>query len=69
MHYSQLGEIVPPGVDGAGSCAGYPLLDTDGRGSDRYTVFAALSYDFSDRVRGSAEVGYSERQIFDPNTI
>ena len=66
MHYSQLGEIVPPGVDGSGSCAGYPLLDTDGRGSDRYTVFAALSYDFSDRVRGSAEVGYSERQIFDP---
>ena len=66
LHYTQLGEIVPPGVDGAGSCAGYPLLDTDGRGSDRYTVFAALSYDFSDRVRGSAEIGYSERQIYDP---
>ena len=42
LHYIQLGEIVPPGVDGAGSCAGYPLLDTDGRGSDRYTVFAAV---------------------------
>ena len=67
LHYTQLGEIVPAGVDGAGSCAGYPLLDTDGRGSDRYTVFAALSYDFSDSVRGSVEVGYSERQIFDPN--
>lgn len=66
MHYTQLGEIVPRGVDGAGTCAGYPLLDTDGRGSDRYTVFAALSYDFSDNVRGSAEIGYSERQIFDP---
>ena len=66
LHYTQLGEIVPPGVDGAGSCAGYPRLDTDGRGSDRYTVFAALSYDFSDRVSGSAEIGYSERQIFDP---
>ena len=67
QHYTQLGEIVPAGVDGAGSCAGYPLLDTDGRGSDRYTVFTALSYDFSDSVRGSAEIGYSERQIFDPN--
>ena len=67
LPYTQLGEIVPPGVDGAGSCAGYPLPDTDGRSSDRYTVFAAVSYDFSDSVRGSAEIGYSERQIFDPN--
>ena len=65
LHYTQLGEIVPAGVDGAGTCAGYPLPDTDGRGSDRYTVFAALSYDFSDNVRGSAEIGYSDRQIFD----
>lgn len=70
LPYYLLGEIVPPGaadpVD-SGTCAGYPLPDTDGRDSDRYTAFAALSYDFSDRMRGSVEIGYGERQIFDPN--
>ena len=68
--YYLLGEIVPPGATSranSGSCAGYPLPDTDGRDSDRYTVFTAVSYDFSDTVTASAEMGYSERQIFDPN--
>lgn len=75
LPYYWLGEIVPAGgrdPAAAGTCAGYPLPDTDGRNSERSSMFAALSYDLGDTVTGSTEISVSERQIhdiprFDPN--
>ena len=70
LPYWLVGEIVPAGADepaDSGTCAGYPEPDMDGRDSDRYTVFAALSYDFSDNVRGSTELAYGTRQVIDIN--
>jgi iron complex outermembrane receptor protein len=66
--YYFLGEIVPAGATDpadSGTCAGYPLPDIDGRETERYTIFAALSYDFTDRVSGSIEAGYGEREVND----
>lgn len=68
--YYWLGEVVPVGIgmpDPAdeGTCAGYPEPDTDGRDSNRYTVFSAFSYDLNDEARVSLELGFSDRRIDD----
>lgn len=69
LDYNYEGFLVPeddssvPGT--AGTCHGYDFPHTTGRDTNRSSLFAAVRWDFSSRVSGSLDFGYSHRENWD----
>jgi len=51
--------------DTAGTCHGYDFPHTTGSDTNRSSLFAAVRWDFSSRVSGSLDFGYSQRENWD----
>ena len=51
--------------DTAGTCHGYDFPHTTGSDTNRSSLFTAVRWDFSSRVSGSLDFGYSRRENWD----
>ena len=59
------GEVDAQGNDVGGTCHGYSYPQTSGSDSNRYSVFSAIRWEFSNRVSGALDFGYSRRENLD----